>query len=243
MRLSNVVIVMIGTTHPGNIGAAARAMHNMGLERLVLVDPACDVNEEAYARASGANSILDNRVKVNSIQEAVKTCQLVLGASVRQRTLSWPEISSVDLGSKLAEYDSETEVAILFGREHCGLSNEELALCHYRLYIPANPDFSSLNVASAIQLICYELYRHYGIEQSDQVDQPAKNEPRANHAEVEGMINHWQSAIIKSGYLDLENPGLLMSRLRRLFQRCHLSINEVNILRGILNSIERYSNK
>jgi tRNA (cytidine32/uridine32-2'-O)-methyltransferase len=238
MRLSNIVIVMVGTTHPGNIGAAARAMNNMGLERLVLVDPACEVNEEAYARASGAISILDNRINVSSIQEAVKTCQIVLGASVRQRTLSWPEISSVDLSEKLNGYDSETEVAILFGREHSGLSNDELELCHYRLFIPSNPNFSSLNVASAIQLISYELYRNYGMEPIDPI---AKTEPLANHAEVEGMINHWQSAITKSGYLDLEKPGLLMSRLRRLFQRSHLSINEVNILRGILKSIERYS--
>ena len=238
MDLSDIDIVMVGTTHPGNIGAAARAMHNMCISNLVLVDPKCPVGEIAYARASGANAILDNRHTVLGLQEAVKECSLVVAASARVRSLPWPEMTPRQTAKKIRDLDSQSRVALVFGRENSGLSNEELQLCHYMVNIPTNPDFSSLNVASAIQIICYEIFN---LNRS-----PAKprqsnvQESAATSHEVEGYFQHLEQVMTTTKFLDSENPGLLMQRLRRLYQRLELSKNEVNILRGILSSVEKY---
>ena len=238
MNLTNIDIVMVGTTHPGNIGAAARAMHNMCVSNLVLVDPKCPVGEIAYARASGASTILDNRRTAESLQEAVKDCSLVLAASARVRSLPWPEMTPRQSAEKIRDMGGQSRVALVFGREHSGLTNEELQICHYMVNIPANPDFSSLNVASAIQLICYEIFilnwspvrpRHTCVEES-----------AATSQEVEGYFQHLEQVMTTTKFLDTENPGLLMQRLRRLYQRLELSKNEVNIFRGILSSVEKY---
>ena len=157
MKLENIKIVMVETTHPGNIGAAARALKNMELSQLVLVNPKCPIGERAYSRGSGANNILDDTVVVDTLPEAVSDCQLVVGTSARLRSLAWPELTPETLAQKVAGSSDDEKVAIVFGREHAGLTNEELKHCNYTVTIPTNPNFSSLNVASAIQVVSYEI--------------------------------------------------------------------------------------
>ncbi len=237
MKLENISIAMIGTTHPGNIGAAARAMNNMCINQLVMVSPKCPVAEVAYARASGAHSILDQRRTVGTLEEAIQDCQLVIGSTARSRSLSWPELSPSEMTKKIWSLDNESQVAIVFGREHSGLTNEELQLCNYMVSIPTNPDFSSLNVASAIQVMCYEIYKT--LDEGKVVESSGSSEPVATSFDLEGYFQHLEQVLLKTGYLKADNPGQLLQRLRRLYQRADLSKNEINILRGILSSVEK----
>jgi len=238
MSLENIDIVMVGTTHPGNIGAAARAMHNMCIANLVLVNPLCPIGEIAYARASGANVILDNRRQVGSLQEAVQDCILVIATSARKRSLPWPELTPGSMAQKIADLNDQSRVALVFGREHSGLTNDELQVCHYTVNIPTNPDFSSLNVASAIQVLCYEIFK--SVKNQPEARQTDIQEAAATSQQLEGFFQHLEQVMITTRFLDLENPGLLMQRLRRLYHRLEMSNNEVDILRGILSSVEKY---
>jgi len=237
LKLENIKIVMVGTTHPGNIGAAARAMFNMCLGRLCLVDPQCPVGEIAYARASGANAVLDNRETWSDLRQAVADCHHVIATSARRRSLAWPESSPCELATQIHALGDDEKVALVFGREHSGLSNEEIQLCNRMVYIPTNPDFSSLNVAAAIQVLCYEIYSG----QAD--DAPAKTldsrDQPTTSAEVEGYFEHLQQVLETTGFLDPRQPGLTMQRLRRLYLRSELSLNEINILRGMLSTIQK----
>ncbi len=241
MNLENIDIVMVGTTHPGNIGAAARAMHNMCISNLVLVNPQCPIGEIAYARASGANVILDSLRKAGSLQEAVQHCILVVATSARDRSLPWPELSPGLVAKKIAELNGQSRVALVFGREHSGLTNEELQICHYTVNIPTNPDFSSLNVASAIQVMCYEIFKTVGNQ--PETRQTEIQESAVTSQQLEGFFRHLEQVMITTEFLDRENPGLLMQRLRRLYHRLEMSKNEVDILRGILSSVEKYKNQ
>ncbi len=236
MKLENIGIVMVGTTHPGNIGAAARAMHNMCFERLLLVDPQCPVGEVAYARASGANSVLDNRETFTSLEAGIADCRCVIAASARRRSLNWPELEPAQMARKLLEFGDDQRVAIVFGREHSGLTNAELQLCNYMVSIPTNPAFSSLNVAAAIQVLCYEVYRQAGDPPPQPLLEP-QDEP-ASSDEVERYFEHLQRVLENSGFLDRRQPGTIMQRLRRLYLRSELTRNEINILRGMLNALD-----
>jgi len=226
---------MVGTTHPGNIGAAARAMNNMCFSRLSLVSPECPVGEIAYARSSGAHAVLDQRRTFGTLAEAVADCHLVIGLSARQRSLPWPVLDPARMAEKIVDEYRDQRVALVFGRENSGLTNEELTQCNYMVSIPSNPAFSSLNVAAAIQVICYEIYR---TASAGECGLSAPGEPPATSGEVEGYIHHLQRILLTTGFLDPDNPGLLMQRLRRLYQRVGLSRNEVNILRGILTAVD-----
>lgn len=237
MKLENISIVMVGTTHPGNVGAAARAMNNMCISQLVMVSPKCPIGEIAFARASGAHAILDQMHIVDTLEEAIQDCKLVIGSTARSRALAWPELSPPGMSQKVWSLDDETKVAIVFGREHSGLTNEELQLCNYMVSIPTNPDFSSLNVASAIQVMCYEIYKT--LDEGKVVESPTPDEPTATSFDLEGYFQHLEKVLLKTGYLNLDNPGQLLQRLRRLYQRADLSKNEINILRGILSSVEK----
>jgi tRNA (cytidine32/uridine32-2'-O)-methyltransferase len=238
MKLQNIKIVMVGTTHPGNIGAAARAMGNMCFSRLTLVDPQCPVGEMAYARASGANAILDNRETCNDLAQAIADCNCVIAASARRRSLSWPELSPPQLADKLVDMNDSMRTALVFGREHSGLSNEEVQLCNYMVCIPTNPDFSSLNVAAAIQVLCYQIFQRQASAPPVTKLPEAQDMPAAN-AEVEGYFEHLQDVLQMSGFLDPQQPGMIMQRLRRLYLRSELTRNEINILRGMLTAIEK----
>ncbi len=235
---------MVETTHPGNIGAAARAMKNMQLSNLALVNPKCPIGQRAYSRASGANSVLDDLVRFDTLREAVADCHLVIGTSARIRSLSWPQLDPGELGARAVSLSDDQKLAIVFGREHAGLTNEELQHCHYTVNIPTNPEFSSLNVAAAIQVISFEIYRQYcqsiDAPQESSGDSGDATQEIATSAELEGYFEHLQQVLITIGFIDPENPRQMMKRLRRLYQRSQPTQNEVNILRGILSSVEKY---
>jgi TrmH family RNA methyltransferase len=231
-------IVMVETTHPGNIGAAARAMKNMALERLYLVTPRLFPHEEATARASGADDVLAAATVCDTLSEALTGCSLVFGASARSlRSIPWPQVDGRGCAEVVRQQPAETEVALVFGREHSGLSNEELELCNYLVHIPTNPDYSSLNVAAAIQVLAYEL--HMARIGAWQEPVSNKGDELASADEVEGFFAHLEQTLVATDFLDPDNPRQLMRRLRRLFNRAQLERTEVNILRGILTSVTK----
>lgn len=237
--LPAIRIVMVETSHPGNIGAAARAMKNMYLDRLYLVRPEQFPHGDATVRASGAHDLLATATVCDSLAQALEGCSMVFGASARsQRTLPWPQLDARSAAELVAQQAQNTEVALVFGREHSGLTNEELALCNYLLHIPTNPEFSSLNVASAIQVVSYELMMarsgKWQAPASSNEDEPASAE------EVEGLIAHLEQTMIAVGFLDPENPRHLIRRMRRLFNRARVEKTEVNILRGVLSAVARF---
>ncbi len=240
MKLSNVRVVLVETTHPGNIGAAARAMKNMGLERLCLVNPARFPHADATARASGADDLLAKAEVYGRLEEALVGCRLVFGTSARLRTIRWPQVNPREAAEKLFTLDDLSEAAFVFGREHAGLTNEELERCHYLLHIPANPAYSSLNLAAAVQVVTYEL-RMMALEGAEGGEkQTSQGEhPLATADELEDFYRHLEQAMMDIGFLDPSNPRQLMRRLRRLFNRAHPDRMEINILRGILSAAQK----
>ncbi len=231
-----VRFVLINTTHPGNIGAAARALKNMGFSRLYLVNPRQFPHEEATARASGADDILNQAHVCSNLDSAIADCSLVIGTSARMRALPWPYISPREAAAKTIMAASHTQVAILFGAEKTGLTNQELERCHYLLNIPANPDYSSLNLAAAVQIMSYEL--NLALTQDAKV-LDWQDSPLATAGETEGFYEQLEQTLYKLEFVDPNNPRQIMRRLRRLFNRAQLEKTEVNILRGILTAVHR----
>jgi tRNA (cytidine32/uridine32-2'-O)-methyltransferase len=227
--------VMVEPTHPGNIGAAARAMKNMCLDQLVLVSPRDFPSHEASARASGADDVLAGAWVVDEFAAAVADCRVVIGTSARLRSVRWPQLSPREAAAQARAGASQAPVAIVFGRESSGLSNQELDLCTHLVHIPTNPDFSSLNVAMAMQLLAYEL-----MMASDQESGKSgrDGEDSASNAQMEGLFVHLEQALEDIGFLDVRRSQKLMRRLRRLFHRAAPSSDEVNILRGILSAAQ-----
>jgi len=235
-KLSNIRIVLVETSHPGNIGAAARAMKNMCLEQLTLVRPEHYPDERAFARAAGAISVLENIKIVDTLEEALEGTRLVVGASARLRSLKWPQFTPREAAPKLLEEAQQAPVAVVFGRERTGLTNQELQLCHYRVHIPCNESYSSLNIAAAVQVIAYELHLAVNQAVNDQSnDQPVP----APHDEMERFFDHLEGVMIRADFLDPKKPKKLMLRLRRLFNRARPDQQEMNILRGILTAVEQ----
>ncbi len=234
--LSNIRIVMVATTHPGNIGAAARAMKNMGLSDLALVSPREFPSEEAVARASGADDILATAQVFPTLDEALADRQQIIGASARLRTVAWPQLNPRECAEKIAA-DTSLKTAILFGREHAGLTNEELERCHYLLHIPCNPAFSSLNVAAAVQVVAYELFQAARTPAS-----PAETASRtfpASGEEMESFHGHLIRTLYDIGFLhERKSSPQLIRRLRRIFIRSGLEKTDIHILRGILSAIQ-----
>ena len=228
-------IVLINTSHPGNIGAAARAMKNMGLDQLCLVEPLQFPSAEATARASGADDLLSAAQCVNGLDEAIAGASLVIGASARSRTLPVPMLNPRQCAELVMQQPESELSAILFGRERTGLTNDELDRCHYLVQIPTNPDYPSLNVAAAVQVIAYELRMAAGIP----AEKTEKNHRFATADEMELFYRHLESTLVRIDFLDPENPRQLMRRLRRLYGRVRPNENEINILRGILTAIDR----
>lgn len=240
--LDNIRIVLVNTSHPGNIGAAARAMKTMGLTRLYLVEPSQYPCAEATARASGADDVLAGAIVCNSLVDAVSECSLVIGTSARERRLEWPSLLPDEAARQLTREAVQGEVGLVFGRERYGLTNEELDLCHFLVNIPANPDYSSLNLAAAVQILCYELRRHCGQWKVGSSQEISEEDLPASAGEVEGFYGHMQATLYDIGIISAEEPKqTLMRRLRRLFQRARLTPTEVNILRGILTAMQKHS--
>ncbi len=239
-KFSNIHIVMVGTTHPGNIGGVARAMKNMGLSQLSLVAPEAPFpHAKARARASGAVNVLENTQVFATLEEAIADCSLVIGASARMRTLPWPVVDPRECASRVVGLDKKAEVAIVLGRENSGLTNEELELCQLLVTIPTNPDFSSLNIAAAAQVLCYEIHLAMLATDETKIAEDEPDSPLATSAEREGMFQHFEEALTEIEFLKPDNPGQLMRRLRRLFTRTGLERLEVNILRGIMSAAQK----
>lgn len=233
--LDAVRIVLVETTHPGNIGAAARAMKNMGLTDLVLVQPRDFPSPEAVARASGAEDLLERARVVARLDEALSDRALVIGASARRRSIQWPELEPREAAARVIE--SGVPTALLFGREHSGLNNEEMARCHFLLHIPTNPAFSSLNVAAAIQVVSYELFLS---ARSPLAPPRDPREAPADGAALEGFHGHLERVLEGVGFLHAtKHPISIRKRLHRLFNRAAPSRPEIHLLRGILSQIER----
>lgn len=233
--LKNIRVVLIHTSHPGNIGATARAMKTMGLSELYLVCPKEFPHPKAQEMASSAIDVLENAVVVDTLDEAIGDCSLVVGTSARSRSIPWPMLSPREFAEKAVQESSQHKVAILFGREQSGLTNEELHRCHFHTHIPSNPEYSSLNIASAVQVIAYEL------RVASQIDPTHEkwDYQYATEQDLAGFYAHLEKVLIELDFLKPTAPRQLMPRLRRLFNRARVDEMEINILRGILTAIER----
>ena len=236
----SIRIVLVGTTHPGNIGACARAMKNMGLSDLALVAPEKFPHKDATARASGAVDILENATVVDSLDEAIKDCVFTAGASARSRTINWPCMEPRECATKLLDKSQAGPVAAVFGPEKYGLTNAQLDLCDTLLTIPTNPDFSSLNLGMAVQILTYEL-RAAGVDRD--LPNYEADAALATSADMEHFYAHLEDVLTELRFLNPENPRHLMRRLRRLFIRANPDQNEVNILRGILTAVDKKGNR
>jgi len=250
--LDRVVVVLMRTTHSGNIGAVARACKTMGISKLRLVNPVAEINQEAIQRASGADDVLRDAQVFESLEDALVDSVLVLGASARSRKMTWPvghprDLSELAMKELLStSLDSEAKVVLLFGQEASGLSNEELQRCNFHACIPANPEYSSLNLAMAVQVMAYEIRMAALLSCEDSASKIAPvlspeddgwDDSLASGAQVDGLLAHIQETLIGVDYYDPNNPGTLMSRIKRLLLRSKLDKMEVNILRGVCKAV------
>ncbi len=241
MNLDNIRIVLVNTTHPGNIGGVARCMKNMGLSRLYLVKPKQYPDPQAQWRAASATDVLDAAVQTESVEDAIRDCQFVVGASARQRRIPWPLLAARDAAGRIAEVASGEQVAILFGREDRGLTNEELQLCNLHLTIPSSDTYSSLNLAMAVQIVCYELFLLSESPATARVVEDAEwDAPFAKSEDLERFYAHLEETLVQLEFLDPKAPRQLMARLRRMYGRVRLDEMELNILRGILTETQKW---
>ena len=272
--VKNVRIVLVEPSHPGNIGGAARAMKTMGLQDLVIVNPRRYPDPQADWRAAGALDVLDAARVVDSVAEAIDDCHWVVGTSTRNRRIPWPVTDAKGIAQKILQQPSESKIAIMFGREDNGLSNEELQRCNYHLQVPAAPEYSSLNLAMAVQVVCYEIFQasfnaqlaaFSGMQASDEnmagrqgvinstaaqvasaiADESAPgslgkwDRRRATSAEIEAMLVHIEEVLLQKEFLQADQPGQTMTRLRRLFGRAQMDETEVQIFRGMFKHLSR----
>lgn len=243
--LARVRVVLSLTSHPGNIGAAARAMKTMGLTRLVLVSPRSYPHDdaaraEAEARAAGADDLLRTATLCDSLDEALHGCIYAVALSARVRNLGPGPLSARQAASEIVAQTAEGDVALVFGNETAGLSNEDVQRCQRAVMIPANPEYSSLNLGAAVQLLCYEL-RMAAFDSAPPLVSKAVpfSSPPATHDDLERFYAHLERVMVTSGFHDPTRPKRLMPKLRRLFGRSALERDEINILRGVLDAVER----
>ena len=237
-----VRVVLVETSHPGNIGASARAMKNMGLEDLVLVRPLCFPSSQADARAGNARDVLSSAEVVSSLDKALEDSHLIIGTSARDRRIPWPNLSPKECAHQVVKSFGKGEtVSLVFGRESKGLTNEELQKCHFHVNIPTGVAYSSLNLGMAVQVICYEIFQ--AMTDNDEYAPERWDMPKATGSSIEHFFSHLESTLIDLDFHDPENPRQLMTRLRRLFNRVRMDQMEVNILRGFLSKINELKSK
>jgi tRNA (cytidine32/uridine32-2'-O)-methyltransferase len=232
--LDAIRAVLVRPTHPGNIGGAARALKNMGLSRLRLVAPADYHAADANARAADAADVLAHAVACDTLDDAIGDCHFVIGTTARSRRIEWPTVDPYEGAARLVEQARRGPAAVLFGPERSGLTNAELDRCHLVVCIPSNPDYPSLNLVCAVQILAYELYRRT----LDGSLAPITTDTPATDVEMNHLYRHLEEVLTQLKFLDPENPRLLQRRLRRLFNRAHPDQNEVNILRGVLTQVQ-----
>lgn len=241
LSLDNLSIVLVETSHSGNIGSAARAMKTMGLTNLRLVSPLQPIDEQAVSLAAGAKDVLDNAQTFTSFDDAIADCQLVIGTSARLRHLQNSLIEPRACGELAVQRAKQGKVAIVFGRERVGLTNEELLKCHYHLNFPTNPDYGSLNLAMAVQLAAYEIRMAWLV--GENLQKNPENRPLADYPTAENLEHffaHTERLYTELGFI---RNDAVMLKLRRLYQRAELESNELNLLRGMLTAVEKYAMK
>lgn len=236
MKLSSIRIILVATSHPGNIGSTARAMKTMGLSSLYLVKPKSFPDYKAKEMAAGADDLLESAVVTETLDEALMGCQLVLGTSARPRGLSLPGLLPASCAELVSQQTEDTQIALVFGREHAGLTNEELLKCHYHIHIPSNPEYSSLNLAQAVQIVAYELRMKL---LAPKAEVALRQDEYATADEIEQFYEHLRDVFIETQFLKASNPRRLMQRVRRLFNRVNLEKMEVNLLRGMLSQVQK----
>lgn len=245
--LDRIRFVLVATSHPGNIGACARAMKNMGLSDLALVAPERFPDAEASARAAGAEDLLARAQVHDSLAAAVADCTLVVATSARRRGLEWPTLAPRELANRIAGLPAAARCAVVFGPERIGLDNDQLALASALVEIPANPEYSSLNLGAAVQVIGYEC-RLAALATADRpaaaaearegpMSHPDGGAGAASHAELESYYTRLEPALLRAGFIDPANPRHLMRRIRRIYARAGLDRDELNILQGILSAL------
>lgn len=237
--LKNVRIVLVETFHPGNIGAAARALKNMGLSQLWLVNPRDFPSDEAHSRAAGATDLLESARVVQSLEEAIADCQLIIGTSARERAYDLP-LQDLEMAAEQIWQESQTgEIAILFGRETTGLNNKEMLMCNRHLFIEANPEYPVLNVSQAIQLVCYEV-RRSALKTNRSNMEPA---PYPRQHEMVLFFEHLERVLRRINFIIPQHEGRVLDKFRRYFNRTRPEKAEMGMLRGMLNAVEETLDK
>jgi tRNA (cytidine32/uridine32-2'-O)-methyltransferase len=235
--LEQIKIVLVEPSHPGNIGGAARAMKTMGLSQLVVINPKRFPDPQADWRAAGALDVLDNALVMPDVDSAIADCHWVVGTSTRMRKIPWPVADAKETATQVLELlgkqGERGRVAVLFGREDNGLSNDELRRCNAHLQIPAAVEYSSLNLAMAVQVVCYELF------QASLTTPPVAKWDRtlASSSQVDDLVRALEQNLLETSFLDVKNPGQTITRLRRLFARAQMDETEVQILRGVIKHL------
>ena len=235
--LNSVKVVLVGTTHPGNIGATARAMKNMGILDLALVEPKEFPSDVATFRSKAAKDILEKASVHTSLEEAISECELVVGTSARGRTVPWPVLNPREAAEEMHKSSLNGKVAIVFGREDRGLTNAELGLCNFHVHIPSDPEYSSLNLSQAVQILAYEIRLSY--LQDRHVNKEYWDVELANNEQTERLINHMDELMQEVDFYDVENPRKLLVRIRRFFKRSKIDVMEANIFRGLFATIQK----
>ncbi|MGC1507894.1 RNA methyltransferase [Ketobacter sp.] len=247
--LNRLRIVMINTSDSGNIGAAARAMKTMGVSDLCLVAPKEYPTAKATARATGAADLLHRATVVDTLEQAIGDCQLVFGTSARMRTIPWPLMTPREAAQVVMNEPQGADIAIVFGREDAGLTNEELRRCHYHISIPGNEAYSVLNIAAAVQVICYEMRMNALASKESEQDGAAAlmmplefrewDEPLVTSEDMERFMKHFEETLLDIGFYDPNNPKQLITRARRLFMRTRMDRLEMNLMRGVLSTVQK----
>ena len=238
--LDRIRIVLSHTSHPGNIGAAARAMKTMGLSRLTLVNPKCFPHDEAIARSAGADDILLDATLYQTLDDALAGCVFAVAVSARHRSLGPKPLQAREAAPDILNLALGGDVALVFGNETSGLSNEEVQRCQRTVFIPANPDYTSLNLGAAVQLLCYEMRMAAFAGRPPVVTKAVPfASPLATNDDIERLYAHLERVMVTTGFLDPDHPKRLMPKLRRLFGRSELERDEISILRGILDAVEK----
>ncbi|MDP6182009.1 MAG: RNA methyltransferase [SAR86 cluster bacterium] len=235
----SIKVVLVGTTHPGNIGAAARAIKTMGLKHLDLVSPKEFPSDEAIYRSKAAKDILEKASTYETLLESVKECEVVIGTSARNRKVPWPVLNPKDASKEInLAVKNNSKVAIVFGREDRGLTNEELGLCNLHVHIPTTEEYSSLNLAQAVQIMTYEIRMSF-IEIENLENNQEWDVDLASAEQTERLIEHMDELMKELEFYDTENPRKLLMRVRRFFKRSGIDVMEANIFRGLFSTIQK----